>query len=107
MLQFFLTVLYFSASFSHQDFASSKSIHLGQDQALRFPPVWDWSQQFSHKDQTLFNNPLYVGKIATCVQNGTVKTFTHRRSKVSSSASLHARSTYRNVKSHTKLYNKS
>ncbi|KAI2662660.1 Myotubularin-related protein 10 [Labeo rohita] len=54
-----------------RDFASSKSIHLGQDQALRFPPVWDWSQQFSLKDQTLFNNPLYVGKIATCVQNGT------------------------------------
>ncbi|XP_016128727.1 myotubularin-related protein 10-like [Sinocyclocheilus grahami] len=73
---------------SLQDFASSKSIHLGQDQALRFPPVWDWSQQFSLKDQTLFNNPLYVGKIATCVQNGTVKTFTHRRSKKNYSSTL-------------------
>uniref|UniRef100_A0A8C2CIG1 Myotubularin related protein 10 n=1 Tax=Cyprinus carpio TaxID=7962 RepID=A0A8C2CIG1_CYPCA len=71
-----------------RDFASSKSIHLGQDQALRFPPVWDWSQQFSLKDQTLFNNPLYVGKIATCVQNGTVKTFTHRRSKKNYSSTL-------------------
>ncbi|TRY82230.1 hypothetical protein DNTS_023870, partial [Danionella cerebrum] len=70
------------------DFASSKSIHLGQEQALRFPPVWDWSLQFSMKDQTLFNNPLYVGKIATCVQNGTVKTFTHRRSKKSYSSTL-------------------
>ncbi|XP_067255613.1 myotubularin-related protein 10 isoform X2 [Chanodichthys erythropterus] len=71
-----------------RDFASSKSIYLGQDQALRFPPVWDWSQQFSLKDQTLFNNPLYVGKIATCVQNGTVKTFTHRRSKKNYSSTL-------------------
>lgn len=71
-----------------RDFASSKSIHLGQDQALRFPSVWDWSQQFSLKDQTLFNNPLYVGKIATCVQNGTVKTFTHRRSKKNYSSTL-------------------
>uniref|UniRef100_A0A673JMJ5 Myotubularin-related protein 10-like n=1 Tax=Sinocyclocheilus rhinocerous TaxID=307959 RepID=A0A673JMJ5_9TELE len=49
---------------------------------------WDWSQQFSLKDQTLFNNPLYVGKIATCVQNGTVKTFTHRRSKKNYSSTL-------------------
>ncbi|XP_056100115.1 myotubularin-related protein 10 [Rhinichthys klamathensis goyatoka] len=71
-----------------RDFASSKSIHLGQDQALRFPSVWDWSQQFSLKDQTLFNNPLYVGKIATCVQNGTVKTFTHRRSKKNYSSTV-------------------
>lgn len=71
-----------------RDFASSKSIHLGQDQALRFPPVWDWSQQFSLKDQTLFNNPLYVGKIATCLQNGTVKTFTHRRSKKNYSSTV-------------------
>ncbi|XP_051550513.1 myotubularin-related protein 10-like isoform X2 [Myxocyprinus asiaticus] len=71
-----------------RDFASSKSIHLGKDQALRFPPVWDWSQQFSLKDQTLFNNPLYVGKIATCVQNGTVKTFTHRCSKKNYSSTL-------------------
>ncbi|XP_077084721.1 myotubularin-related protein 10 [Siphateles boraxobius] len=71
-----------------RDFASSKSIHLGQDQALRFPLVWDWSQQFSLKDQTLFNNPLYVGKIATCVQNGTVKTFTHRRSKKNYSSTV-------------------
>uniref|UniRef100_A0AAY4CVQ6 Myotubularin phosphatase domain-containing protein n=1 Tax=Denticeps clupeoides TaxID=299321 RepID=A0AAY4CVQ6_9TELE len=62
-----------------REFVHSKSIPLGNEQALKFPPVWDWSQQFTLKDQTLFNNPLYVGKGATCVQNGTVKTF--RRTK--------------------------
>ncbi|KAM6981235.1 myotubularin-related protein 10 [Aplochiton taeniatus] len=61
------------------EFVKSKSILLGQEKALRFPPVWDWSQQFSPKDQALFNNPMYVGKGATCVQNGAVKSF--RRSK--------------------------
>lgn len=64
-----------------QDFAKSKSIHLGEEKVLGFPPVWDWSQQFSLKDQTLFNNPMYVGKGATCVQNGAVKSF--KRTKVS------------------------
>ncbi|KAL2077142.1 hypothetical protein ACEWY4_026646 [Coilia grayii] len=68
-----------------RDFARSRSIPLG-DQALRFPPVWDWSQQFSPKDQTLFNNPLYVGKSATCVQNGAVKSF--KRTKKSYSSTL-------------------
>ncbi|KAJ8249173.1 hypothetical protein GJAV_G00231960 [Gymnothorax javanicus] len=62
-----------------RDFAQSKNIPVGEHKALRFPPVWDWCQQFSLKDQALFNNPLYVGKSATCMQNGTVKTF--RRSK--------------------------
>lgn len=66
----------------YQDFALSKSICLGKDKVLQFPPVWDWSQQFSLKDQALFNNPLYVGKSAPCVHNGTVRTYTHRRSKV-------------------------
>ncbi|XP_041929514.1 myotubularin-related protein 10 isoform X1 [Alosa sapidissima] len=68
-----------------RDFARSKSIPLGQEQALRFPPVWDWSQQFSPKDQTLFNNPLYVGKSATYVQNGAVKTFKRTKQKSYSS----------------------
>lgn len=63
-----------------QDFAKSKAIPHGEEQAVFFPPVWKWSQQFSPKDQTLFNNPLYVGKGAACVQNGEVKSF--RRSKV-------------------------
>lgn len=69
-------------SFWYQDFALSKSISLGQEKVLQFPPVWDWSQQYSLKDQALFNNPLYVGKSAPCVHNGTVRTFTHKRSKV-------------------------
>lgn len=69
-----------------QDFAKSKAIPQGEDQAVFFPPVWKWSQQYSPKDQTLFNNPLYVGKGATCVQNGEVKSF--RRTKVFSN---HAR----------------
>lgn len=63
-----------------QDFAKSKAIPQGEDQAVFFPPVWKWSQQYSPKDQTLFNNPLYVGKGAACVQNGEVKSF--RRTKV-------------------------
>lgn len=63
-----------------QDFAKNKAIPPGEDQTVYFPPVWNWSQQFSTKDQTLFNNPMYVGKGAACVQNGEVKTF--RRTKV-------------------------
>nr|XP_020466468.1 myotubularin-related protein 10 [Monopterus albus] len=63
------------------DFAKNKAIPQGEDQTVFFPPVWDWSQQFSTKDITLFNNPMYIGKGAACVQNGEVKTF--RRSKKS------------------------
>lgn len=66
--------------FLPQDFAKSKAIPQGEDHTVFFPPVWKWSQQYSPKDQTLFNNPLYVGKVAACVQNGEVKSF--RRSKV-------------------------
>lgn len=66
--------------FTLQDFAKNKAIPQGEDQIVYFPPVWNWSQQFSTKDQTLFNNPMYVGKGAACVQNGEVKTF--RRTKV-------------------------
>lgn len=65
---------------SLQDFAKSKAIPQGEDQVVYFPPVWNWSQQLSTKDQTLFNNPMYVGKGAACVQNGEVKSF--RRTKV-------------------------
>ncbi|CAB1339413.1 unnamed protein product [Coregonus sp. 'balchen'] len=68
------------------DFAKSKCIPLGKETALRFPPVWDWSQQFTPKDQALFNNPMYVGKGATCVQNGAVKSF--RRTKKNYSSTL-------------------
>ncbi|XP_062327111.1 myotubularin-related protein 10 [Osmerus eperlanus] len=66
------------------DFAKSKSIHLGEEKVLGFPPVWDWSQQFSLKDQALFNNPMYVGKGATCVQNGAVKSFKRTKKNYSS-----------------------
>ncbi|TNN87525.1 Myotubularin-related protein 10 [Liparis tanakae] len=68
------------------DFAKNKAIPQGEDQAVYFPPVWDWSQQFSAKDQTLFNNPMYVGKGAACVQNGEVKSF--RRTKKMYSSTL-------------------
>ncbi|KAM9408945.1 myotubularin-related protein 10 isoform 2-T2 [Pholidichthys leucotaenia] len=61
------------------EFAKSKAIPQGEDQAVFFPPVWEWAQQFSTKDQTLFNNPLYVGKGATRFQNGEVKTFTRSK----------------------------
>ncbi|XP_029316251.1 myotubularin-related protein 10 isoform X2 [Cottoperca gobio] len=68
------------------DFAKNKAIPQGEDQVVYFPPVWDWSQQFSTKDQTLFNNPMYVGKGVACVQNGEVKTF--RRTKKTYSSTL-------------------
>ncbi|XP_053282214.1 myotubularin-related protein 10 [Pleuronectes platessa] len=67
------------------DFAKIKAIPQGEDQVVFFPPVWDWSKQFSTKDQTLFNNPMYVGKGAACVQNGGVKTFTRAKKTYSSS----------------------
>ncbi|CAL8351795.1 unnamed protein product [Merluccius merluccius] len=62
-------------------FLEDKNITLGEGEALCFPPVWEWSQQLFIKDQTLFNNPIYVGKGARNVHNGTVKSF--RRTKVS------------------------
>lgn len=67
------------------DFAKNKAIPQGEDQVVYFPPVWDWSQQYSTKDQTLFNNPMYVGKGAACVQNGEVKTFRRTKQKTYSS----------------------
>lgn len=68
------------------EFAKMKAIPTGEEQSIYFPPVWDWSQQFSAKEQTLFNNPMYVGKVAACVQNGEVKTF--RRTKKAYSSTL-------------------
>ncbi|XP_029000477.1 myotubularin-related protein 10 isoform X2 [Betta splendens] len=70
------------------DFAKSKAIPQGEDHVVYFPPIWNWSQQFSIKDLTLFNNPMYVGKGAACVQNGEVKTF--KRTKKSYSSTLRA-----------------
>ncbi|KAJ8340479.1 hypothetical protein SKAU_G00351120 [Synaphobranchus kaupii] len=77
-----------------RDFAKSKNIPLGEDRGLCFPPVWDWSQQFTPKDQALFNSPLYVGKGAPCVQNGAVKTF--RRTKKNYSSTLRGMPSLRN-----------
>ncbi|KAG9329572.1 hypothetical protein JZ751_003663 [Albula glossodonta] len=68
------------------DSSQSKSLPVGVEQSLCFPPVWDWSQQYSLKDQALFNSPLYVGKGAPCVRNGAVKTF--RRTKKNYSSTL-------------------
>uniref|UniRef100_A0A7N6AUR9 Myotubularin phosphatase domain-containing protein n=1 Tax=Anabas testudineus TaxID=64144 RepID=A0A7N6AUR9_ANATE len=68
------------------DFAKNKAIPQGEDHVVYFPPVWNWSQQFSNKDLTLFNNPMYVGKGAACVQNGEVKTF--KRTKKTYSSTL-------------------
>ncbi|XP_056134069.1 myotubularin-related protein 10 [Lampris incognitus] len=67
------------------EFAKSKRIAVGEEEVLRFPPVWEWSQQFSLRDQALFNNPMYVGKGATCVQNGAVKSFRRTKHKSHSS----------------------
>lgn len=72
--------------FIQQDFAKNKAIPQGEDHVVYFPPVWNWSQQFSVKDLTLFNNPMYVGKGAACVQNGEVKTF--KRTKVTADSVL-------------------
>ncbi|RVE74590.1 hypothetical protein OJAV_G00023070 [Oryzias javanicus] len=73
------------------DFAKNKAIPQGEDPAMFFPAVWEWSQQFSIKDQTLFNNPMYVGKGSACVQNGEVKSF--RRTKKVFSSTLRGTAT--------------
>ncbi|XP_027707295.1 myotubularin-related protein 10 [Vombatus ursinus] len=96
----YLTVLYDSTRISlfgtflfncpHQrvkqstEFAISKNIQLGDEKGLKFPSVWDWSLQFTAKDRTLFNNPLYIGKSAPCVQNGSVKSFKRTKKNYSS-----------------------
>ncbi|KAK7913099.1 hypothetical protein WMY93_013310 [Mugilogobius chulae] len=68
------------------DFAKAKAIPPTEEDSVYFPPVWEWSQQFTAKEQTLFNNPMYVGKSAACVHNGEVKSF--RRTKKAYSASV-------------------
>ncbi|KAM4748983.1 myotubularin-related protein 10 [Rhinophrynus dorsalis] len=68
------------------EFAISKNIQLGDEKGLRFPSVWDWSLQFSTKDQALFNNPLYIGKSVPFAQNGAVKSF--KRTKTIYSSTL-------------------
>ncbi|XP_072472734.1 myotubularin-related protein 10 isoform X2 [Notamacropus eugenii] len=96
----YLTVLYDSTRISlfgtflfncpHQrvkqstEFAISKNIQLGDEKGLKFPSVWDWALQFTAKDRTLFNNPLYIGKSAPCVQNGSVKSFKRTKKNYSS-----------------------
>ncbi|KAF7668875.1 hypothetical protein LDENG_00278040 [Lucifuga dentata] len=78
------------------EFAKNKGILVSEEQLLYFPPVWEWSQQFSIKDQTLFNNPMYVGKAAACIQNGAVKTFRRLKHKTYSATLHRAPSTLRN-----------
>ncbi|XP_047436879.1 myotubularin-related protein 10 isoform X1 [Mugil cephalus] len=75
------------------EFAKSKAIPQGEDQVVYFPPVWEWSQQFSTKDQTLFNNPMYIGK---GVQKGEVKTFRRTKQKSYSSTVRGATTSVRN-----------
>ena len=70
--------------FSFQEFAKTKAIPPGEEQSVYFPPVWEWSQQFSAKEQTLFNNPMYVGKSVACVQNGEVRTFSRTKVRLKS-----------------------
>ncbi|XP_038159413.1 myotubularin-related protein 10 [Cyprinodon tularosa] len=93
-IPFFSTFLFNSSkqcSQVLQDFAKNKAIPPTEDHTVIFPPVWKWSQQFSSRDQTLFNNPMYVGKGAACVQNGEVKSF--QRSKKAFSSTVRISST--------------
>ncbi|XP_062927160.1 myotubularin-related protein 10 isoform X1 [Mobula hypostoma] len=76
-----------------QDFAANGNLQ-GEGKNLEFPSVWNWSLQFTAKDLTLFNNPLYVGKSVSCVQNGTIKSF--KRAKKSSSSSIYSVYTVKN-----------
>ncbi|KAF7211941.1 myotubularin-related protein 10 [Nothobranchius furzeri] len=69
------------------DFAKNKAIAVTEDLSAFFPPVWEWSQQFSREDQALFNNPLFVGR----VQKGEMKTF--RRTKKTYSYSVRGAAT--------------
>lgn len=66
-----------------QDLASNGSLQC-EGKCLELPPVWNWSLQFTDKDLTLFNNPLYIGKSVSCVQNGTIKSFKRPKKNFSS-----------------------
>uniref|UniRef100_A0A8C5HVX8 Myotubularin phosphatase domain-containing protein n=1 Tax=Gouania willdenowi TaxID=441366 RepID=A0A8C5HVX8_GOUWI len=79
----FSTFLFSSSK--QREFAKNKAIPSAEDPTLYFPSVWEWSLQYSTKDQTLFNNPMYVGKGAACVQNGEVKSFSRTKQKSFSS----------------------
>ncbi|XP_069758453.1 myotubularin-related protein 10 isoform X2 [Narcine bancroftii] len=62
-----------------QDFAMNGNLEC-EGKGLELPSVWNWSLQFTPRDRTLFNNPLFIGKSVSCVQNGTIKSF--KRAKV-------------------------
>ncbi|KAJ8247893.1 hypothetical protein GJAV_G00251770 [Gymnothorax javanicus] len=62
-----------------RDFARSKSLPAEEVHGLCLPPVWDWSLQFSPRDQALFNSPLYVGKSAPCGLKRAVRTYKHTK----------------------------
>ncbi|XP_038640245.1 myotubularin-related protein 10 isoform X2 [Scyliorhinus canicula] len=78
-----------------QDFATNRKLQC-EGKGLELPSVWNWSLQFTAKDLSLFNNPLYIGKSVTCVQNGTIKSF--RRVKKNSSSSIYSVYTMKNGK---------
>ncbi|XP_020377136.1 myotubularin-related protein 10 isoform X1 [Rhincodon typus] len=78
-----------------QDFATNGNLHC-EGKGVELPPVWNWFLQFTAKDLTLFNNPLYIGKSVTCVQNGTIKSF--KRAKKNSSSSIYSVYTMKNGK---------
>ncbi|XP_067829528.1 myotubularin-related protein 10 isoform X2 [Heptranchias perlo] len=78
-----------------QDFATNGKLQC-DGKGLELPSVWYWSLQFTAKDLTLFNNPLYIGKSVTCVQNGTIKSF--KRAKKNSSSSIYSVYTMKNGK---------
>ncbi|XP_069758455.1 myotubularin-related protein 10 isoform X4 [Narcine bancroftii] len=68
-----------------QDFAMNGNLEC-EGKGLELPSVWNWSLQFTPRDRTLFNNPLFIGKSVSCVQNGTIKSF--KRAKKNSSSSI-------------------
>ncbi|XP_017260964.1 myotubularin-related protein 10 isoform X2 [Kryptolebias marmoratus] len=73
------------------EFIKNKAIPQREDQSVVFPPVWEWSQQFSNREQTLFSNLLFVGRGAAAVQKGEVKNF--RRIKKTYSSSVRGTTT--------------
>ncbi|XP_067871762.1 myotubularin-related protein 10 isoform X2 [Heterodontus francisci] len=79
----------------HEDFATNGNLQC-EEKGLELPSVWNWSLQFTSKDLTLFNNPLYIGKSVTCVQNGAIKSF--KRVKKNSSSTIYSVYTMKNGK---------
>ncbi|XP_043934641.1 myotubularin-related protein 10 isoform X2 [Protopterus annectens] len=70
------------------DFAMNKNIQCGDEKGLKFPSVWEWSLQFSAKDQRLFNNPLYIGKKESYIPNGSASIKSSKRNKKNYSSTL-------------------